>query len=80
MTLWTLPPGRSTGVHSHGFDYAVLPLAGGELTATSPDGARTVLTLVTKVPYFRTAGTIHDIACSGPETVEFVEIELLERR
>ncbi len=77
ISLWTLPPGTSTGTHQHEFDYVVLPLTGGSLRATASDGSTMVVPLTPRVPYFRSAGVIHDVACGGDETVEFVEIELL---
>jgi quercetin dioxygenase-like cupin family protein len=77
ITLWTLPPETSTGIHRHAYDYAVLPLTTGSIRATASDGSTAVLPLAALEPYFRTAGVVHDVACDGSETVKFVEIELV---
>jgi len=77
ITLWTLRPGTSTGMHEHAFDYAVIPLTAGSLIVSGSDGATTTVQLIPRKPYFRNAGAVHEVACNNDETIEFVEIELL---
>ena len=39
VTRWTLEPGTHTGMHVHALDYVVVPLTGGVMTLTYPDGS-----------------------------------------
>ena len=78
VTEWVLGVGESTGPHRHGRDYVVVPLTGGTLRMTAPDGSQTVGELAAGRPYFRAAGVEHDVVNDGDAPVAFVEIEVKE--
>lgn len=77
VTKWTFEPGASTGVHTHEFDYLVIPITGGEFTVTSVDGSSTIMTQNPGEAYSREVGITHDLANSSQRLVEFVEVEFL---
>lgn len=79
VTRWDFPPGTHTGAHVHQYDYVVVPITGGQLTITGPDGAVTEAPLAIGVSYARQAGVEHDVANLTDGVVAFVEIELLDR-
>ena len=70
--------GDSTGWHRHAYDYVVVPLFDGNLEILSPDGSRSLITIQSGVPYFRTAGVEHDVLNGNDFACSFVEIEFLE--
>ena len=75
VTTWTFKePGDSTGQHRHEHDYIVIPVTGGQLVVTRPDGTSSDLTQVAAVAYLGTAGTTHTVTAMHP--LAFVEIEL----
>ena len=78
VTRWTFPPGTETGAHVHEFDYVVVPVTNGELTIETSDGVMTS-PLTLGESYQRGKGVAHNVANDGPDTVAFVEIELLDR-
>lgn len=78
VTRWDFPPGSETGHHRHEFDYVVVPITVGALTAETADG-EAVAELEIGGSYNRSAGVEHNIVNHGSETVSFVEIELLQR-
>jgi len=76
VTKRGLAAGESTGHHRHAVDYVIVPLTNGSLSSTRGE-TTTRQSIVLGVPYFREAGTEHDIANVGKEPVVFIEIELL---
>ncbi len=78
VTRWDFAPGTETGHHRHGFDYVVVPVTGGALTAETADG-ESVAELEIGGSYNREAGVEHNIVNHGSAMVSFVEIELLQR-
>lgn len=77
VTKWHFPPGGSTGMHTHEFDYLVVPVTGGDFTATLPDETVNPLTQQPGITYSRPAGVTHDIVNVGGAAASFVEIEFL---
>src|SRR5579862_6065675 len=75
VTHWFFPPGSATGHHRHEFDYVVVPLTDGALTAVTPAG-RAVNQLAAGKSYFRKAGVEHDIVNETQRDFAFVEIEI----
>jgi len=78
VTRWRFEPGASTGVHTHEFDYIVIPVTGGDFTVEGTDGSSAVMRQVPGETYAREAGITHDLTNSSGHTVEFVEVELLQ--
>ncbi len=79
ITVWSFHPGDSTGQHRHGLDYVVVPVTGGSFEITSQTGEVSRMTQELGVPYFRTAGAVHDVTNATDLDAVFVEIELKEQ-
>jgi quercetin dioxygenase-like cupin family protein len=78
ITVWSFDTGDSTGQHRHGLDYVVVPVTGGTFDVTSPNGEVNKMTQELGVPYFRSAGAVHDVTNRTDREAVFVEIELKE--
>lgn len=77
ITTWTFTEqGSSTGEHHHDYDYIVVPVTGGTLTVTTPDGSHHDMTQHAGSPYHGSAGTTHTVTNNTDQPVVFVEIEL----
>ena len=76
VTEWRFPPGTSTGLHRHAFDYVVVPMSTARLRILTADGEGAG-DLVTGQAYFRAAGAEHEVVNDNPFEVVFVETELL---
>jgi D-alanine-D-alanine ligase-like ATP-grasp enzyme len=76
VTTWTFPrAGDSTGFHVHEFDYVLVPVTGGNLTAVGEDGTSRVLAQTAGVPYTGVAGLAHTVTADD-DGIVFVEVEL----
>lgn len=75
VTRWDFSPGESTGRHTHGHDYVVVPVTDGRTEAISPDGTRSTSTLTAGVSYARPTGGEHEVINTGDALLIFVEIE-----
>lgn len=78
ITVWSFGSGDSTGQHRHELDYVVVPVTGGSFDVTSPTGEVSRMTQELGVPYFRSAGAVHDVTNRTDRDAVFVEIELKE--
>lgn len=77
VTTWTFDaPGDTTGLHCHEHEYIVVPVTGGHLAVTTPDGTVSYMTQVAGSPYLGTAGTTHTVTAINPDRLCFVEVEL----
>lgn len=77
VTTWTFDlPGETTGPHQHQYDYIVVPVTGGPLTVTAPDGSVQNMTQIAGVPYSGTQGTTHTVTAINSDGLTFVEVEL----
>jgi quercetin dioxygenase-like cupin family protein len=79
VTEWRLPPDSATGHHRHEYDYVVVPMTDGDLTAVSPAG-RMRNALKTGQSYFRKAGVEHDVVNETAREIVFIEIEIKHAR
>lgn len=77
VTKWTFDPGASTGMHTHEFDYLVVPVTGGEFAVTEVDETTTPMSQAPGAAYARPAGVTHDVRNVGASLASFVEIEFL---
>jgi quercetin dioxygenase-like cupin family protein len=77
VTRWNFPPGTTTGMHHHDFDYVVVPITGGTFSILDPDGNRSTMIQISGESYTRSEGVTHNVANEQSATVSFVEIELL---
>ncbi len=78
VTERRLLPGESTGRHTHGYDYVVVPLTGGELTIVDAAGNSTKFPTEAGGAYAREKGVEHDVFNRSDREIRFTEIELLE--
>lgn len=77
VTKWHFEPGASTGMHTHEFDYLVVPVTGGDFSVVQPDGTITPMVQSPGAAYARNAGVTHDVVNAGAKAASFVEIEFL---
>lgn len=77
VTRWRFDAGASTALHTHEFDYIVVPITGGEFTVTLPDGSTSTMIQRSGDAYSRPAGIQHNVTNAGRGDASFVEIELL---
>ncbi|MFI6061085.1 cupin domain-containing protein [Streptomyces sp. NPDC051286] len=76
VTRWDFEPGTRTGRHVHAYDYVVVPVVDGVISAFAPDGSVTESQLRAGESYARPAGGEHDVVNTGGAWLAFVEIEL----
>ena len=77
VTRWQFEPGASTALHTHEFDYVVVPITGGEFTVTLPDGSTSTMIQKPGDTYSRPVGIQHNVTNAGRADASFIEIELL---
>jgi protein tyrosine phosphatase (PTP) superfamily phosphohydrolase (DUF442 family)/quercetin dioxygenase-like cupin family protein len=75
VTEWRFAPGAETGWHRHAYDYVVVCLTAGKLTAETATGA-VETELQFGQAYTRPVGVEHNIVNSGASEFVFVEIEI----
>jgi quercetin dioxygenase-like cupin family protein len=76
ITDWRLPPGATTGMHRHEYDYVVVPLRNGKLRLVAPDGRETFSELDSGAAYFRPAGIEHETFNDTEKEFRFIEVEI----
>ncbi|WP_093802839.1 cupin domain-containing protein [Streptomyces sp. Wb2n-11] len=76
VTRWDFEPGTRTGHHVHEYDYVVVPVVDGRISAFAPDGSVSESHLRAGQSYTRPAGGGHDVVNTGGAWLAFVEIEL----
>ncbi len=76
VTEWQFKPGEATGFHIHEYDYIVVPLTSGELTAINSDDSTTKMNLEAGKSYYRQKGIAHNVINTNTFDFAFVEIEL----
>jgi beta-alanine degradation protein BauB len=72
---WTIEPGGSIPLHTHEFDYVVVPLVDATMRAVSADGVETQVSLEVGSSYTRSAGVHHEVFNDGTTPIVFIEIE-----
>ncbi|WP_353668879.1 cupin domain-containing protein [Marinomonas sp. THO17] len=75
VTEWRFAPGAETTLHTHEYDYIVVPQTTGRLTIETEDG-RFYSDLTTGVSYSRGKGVKHNVINENSFEFVFVEIEL----
>ena len=76
VTEWRLAPGASTGHHTHGMDYVIVPITTSVMTIVSPTGERSQAPITTGKSYFRKAGVQHDVINETDAEIVFLEVEV----
>lgn len=74
VTKWDFPPGTQTGLHTHDYDYVVVPVSAGTLTVQTDDG-EFPNPLTPGASYQRAAGTTHNVVNETEDLCSFVELE-----
>lgn len=77
VTRWHFEPGASTGMHTHEFDYVVVPITGGTFNVMAPDESMSAMVQNPGESYARAMGITHDVVNVGHHVAIFVEVELL---
>lgn len=72
---WTIEPGDAIEMHTHPYDYAVLPSERATMWAVLPDGTELEVRLTPGEAYTRAAGAAHRMENRGTATVVFTEVE-----
>lgn len=75
VTKWDFPPGTQTGLHTHEYDYIVVPISAGTLTVHTAEGNFDNV-LTPGMTYQRAAKTTHNVVNETEAPCSFVEIEL----
>lgn len=76
VTEWRLAPGASTGHHTHGMDYVIVPITTGVMTIVGPQGERSQAPITMGKSYFRQAGVEHDVLNETDSEIVFIEVEV----
>ena len=78
VTKWTIDPGGSIPMHTHEYEYVVIPLVTGTMHVVTSEGEEIVSELTTGASYTRPAGSSHRIENrNSSQTITFVEVERL---
>lgn len=78
VTQWTIEPGGRIPMHTHEYEYVVIPLVTDTMHVTPADGPEFAATLVTGQSYTRPAGSEHQVANrTSSHPIVFVEVEKL---
>jgi beta-alanine degradation protein BauB len=75
VTRWDFEPGASTGFHSHGLDYIVVPMTDCNFLIEDKDGERRVF-VARGAAYARQKGIEHNVINGGAEPMSFIEVEV----
>ena len=76
VTKWFFQKGSATGWHRHEYDYVVIPMLNGKLKLISESGEEKISELEEGAPYFRKAGTKHNVVNVNNFDYIFFEIEI----
>ena len=78
VTEWYFEVGDSTGVHTHEYDYVVVPMVDGELKIVDKDNKETISKLTKGGSYFRKKGVHHNVFNNNDYPYSFIEIEMIK--
>ena len=78
VTEWYFEVGDSTGVHTHEYDYVVVPMVDGELKIVDKDNKETISKLTKGGSYFREKGVHHNVFNNNDYPYSFIEIEMIK--
>jgi quercetin dioxygenase-like cupin family protein len=77
VTKWSIDPGEEIPMHTHEYEYVVVPVVDETMHVTNSDGSEIVAELRLGQSYTRPAGAEHVVANRGTRPVVFVEVEKL---
>ena len=78
VVKWTIEPGDAIPMHTHSYEYVVVPLVNATMYVTSADGAESSSEIRVGQTYARQPGAQHSVANRGVNEISFVEIEKLQ--
>lgn len=76
VTEWRFGPGEETGWHKHQLDYVVVPITTGTLTIVDKKGNKSPNSIKVGIPYFRNAGSEHNVMNLSDIEITFMEMEI----
>lgn len=78
VVKWTIPHGAVIPMHTHEYEYVVVPLVTASMTVVNDDASEFVAELVTGRSYTRPAGSRHQVENrAAQEPIVFIEVERL---
>ena len=75
VTEWSFDVGDSTGIHTHEYNYIVVPMLDGELKVIDNNG-ETISKLTKGGAYYREKGIKHNVFNNNNFPYSFIEVEL----
>jgi mannose-6-phosphate isomerase-like protein (cupin superfamily) len=75
VTKWTIQPNDAIPMHTHEYDYIVVPLVDDEMLVRNSEGAEARAEIRCGVSYDRKSGVQHTVINPGSKVIEFIEIE-----
>ena len=76
VTEWSFDVGDSTGIHTHEYNYIVVPMLDGELKVIDKNNHETISKLTKGVAYYREKGIKHNVFNNNNFPYSFIEVEL----
>mgnify|MGYP001373440575 CR=1 FL=1 len=76
ITKYSFSPFSETKMHTHIWDYIVVPITSGNILMISHEGQKSSSKLEKGVSYFRKAGVKHNVINNSKTDLIFIEIEL----
>lgn len=77
ITRHSLVPRATTGVHTHEYDYVVIPVHGG-VVRVERGAESTEFMMTAGAPYVRESGVTHSLVNVSESEIVFVELEYLQ--
>ncbi|MFD2673913.1 hypothetical protein [Gulosibacter bifidus] len=76
-TRWTIAPGDSIPMHTHEYDYVVVPLSNNVMHVETDTGEVLEAQMQRGTSYGRAAGSAHACFNRGTDDIVFIEVEYL---
>lgn len=76
-TKWTIPAGDTIPMHTHEYDYVVIPLSENVMHVRTDAGELLEAQMQVGTSYGRSAGSAHECINMGDSDIVFIEVEYL---
>lgn len=76
-TKWTIPPGDHIPMHTHEYDYVVVPLCNTVMHVRTDSGELLEAQMQIGTSYGRPAGSAHECLNRGQDEIVFIEVEYI---
>lgn len=77
VTKWTIEPGATIEMHTHEYDYVVVPISNNVMHVTTDAGELLEARMEPGTAYGRSAGSAHMNENRGDTDIVFIEVENL---